>query len=781
MNVRKLLTAAMCFGVAVLSIVSVAQPWIRQSALPTDRSPKGVFAMGPNRAFVVGSDQLILETTTQGATWNVRKVGDWWGEPFYAVHFVNSTVGLTSGNTGMLRSTNGGTTWLPIDGFPAGSWSYLDSVGTTVFAGANGACAASTDAGATWTVRSGWPTCPVMFGMDFVDDNVGLCGGLIAGTSEVGIFKTTDGGRTWTKRADGSANDVLWMSATRALADQGTTMRESLDAGDTWHPIAFGITSGFDSLTRAGASNVVLGVSGKGDVWRSGDGGYSWIQTFDGPGALPEPWEISFADELHGWIVGPGGFLYYSADGGLTWQQKNSGCNSQITDIQMLNMDYGLAVGRNGYMFRTTNGGAFWEIQKLEVTGQIWGRDEDLVALDIVDANFAATAGPGGTAFKTQDGGRTWTSIGYPSLPGTFMIYDVDFVDANLGYLYGVDDSPPHTHTLYRTRNGGATWEWVDLGDRGGGTTVQFADALHGWLTADNTFGLKTADGGATWTPFLMPEYYTGPEVSMVRFRGLSEGWAVGWNGYVAKSTDGGQSWRLLDLGTIDDHLFDVVPVTASEIWLCGREDFTNIGILYHSLDGGSTWTRQVVTDWFYYPYRMSALTTGDAWFAGYVGSIFRRPTTPVVVDPVSLLIVRGFGLGGSLGSLLLSDDRYLIVVPHATSVPGDDPIMVQVEGIAPTANASALQFLMESRVSAGGIEEKVQLWNYAQARWEVVHLAPAPLTDTLVTVSAPAPASRFIDPATRKVRAQMRWRPTGIMTRTWRALIDRSVWRLTP
>jgi photosystem II stability/assembly factor-like uncharacterized protein len=772
-------TWACALAAVALAVAAAAQStWQRQSPFPTDRSGKGVFAIAPDRALFVGENRLILQTQSAGQQWTVHQLQDWGTDPFYAIHFTSPTNGVITGNNEALRTTDGGATWTPVPFF-AGSWSYLDFIDSNIgFAGANGALAATTNGGQSWSVRSGWPDCPVIFGMDFRDANVGLVGGVVAGSGTPGIFKTIDGGRTWVKKAEGPANDVLWMSPTRAIADDGEGVRETLDAGETWHGLFFGTMTGIVDMAHAGAGERVVGVSGKGDVWLSTDSGRHWAQTLDGPGALPGDWQVSFSDEGHGWIVGPGGFYYYTSDAGVTWVQKHNGCTAQVWDIQMWDANYGLAVGHNGYVFKTVNGGSFWEIQKLEVTGQIFGRDEDLVAVDIVDASFAVVAGPGGTVFKTYDAGATWTSIGYPDLEGEFWIYDVDFIDRQLGYVYGVN-APVDQRFLFRTRDGGATWEWVDMGNIGGGFTAQFIDAQTGWLTADNDFGWRTMDGGANWTSFRMPQYYSGPEVSKVRFLDRNVGWAVGWNGYLAKTTNGGVSWSLIDLGTIDDHLLDVVPVSSTDIWLCGREESTFTGFVYHTTNGGQSWSRQVVTDWFYFPYRMTALPSGDAWFAGYAGSIFRRVVPSTDVLPQSAQLQIGVHVSGGVPELLASDNAYYVAKPRYGIPRQQDRVMLVVEGTSPSTTPSALEFKVECRVT-DSVQLRVEFWNFQTGAWEEVHFSQAALVDTEVTVTAPAPASRYIDVSTRKVRARLLFRPADT-NRLWIAYIDRTVWRVVP
>lgn len=769
--------------VASITALADAQDiWDKQSPFPTDRVLNGIHALSAQQAFICGGNRHLMETRDGGATWLTHISSGYGYDPFYAVYFRDTSVGLVVGNNNdAWRTANGAASWSQITSVEAGSWYHIDFVSpTNGFIGANGAAMASTDGGATWSLRSFYPNCPVMYGMDFRDDNVGLAGGWQPSSQELGIWKTTDGGRTWTRKFTSSANAVLWMSATRAIADNGAFILQTLDTGETWSPIGL-VGSGVTNLARAGTTNVVCGVSEKGDVWRSPDGGFTWVQVFDGPGALPVEWDIHFADSQNGWFVGDAGFVYATRDGGLTWRQVNNGCGAQISDIHMLTPDFGMAVGHNGYIFRTLNGGAFWDVQKLEVTGQIWGRDEDLVAIDVVDSQFAVAAGPGGTVFKTTNGGESWTSIGYPNLSGVYWIYDVDFIDHNLGYLYGVDDNPPHTRTLFRTRDGGATWEWVNLGERGGGTTAQFVDSQYGWLTADNRFGLRTIDGGATWTEFWLPDYFTTPEVSKVRFLDRNVGWAVGWSGYVAKTSNGGATWNLVDIGTIDEHLFDVVPVSATEVWACGRLNLPSDGVVYHTVNGGQTWTRQVVQSAPSNPYRVWALPTGNAWFGGFGGTIYRRRVGDQTVLPFSFTIAVGRLVSGSLASLFSSDNAYVVA---AQSTNGDfvEPIQIVVQGTSTVASPASLKFLTESHTDGEGVQQKASLWNWQTNRWEDLGTNWVRRTDQTQTLSVTGTPSRFVQPGTRLMKARIRFAQVSADTLAqWKIWSDRYVWQVRP
>jgi len=66
-------------------------------------------------------------------------------------------------------------------------------------------------------------------------------------------------------------------------------------------------------------------------------------------------------------------------------------------------------------------------------------------------------AGENATALETTDGGQTWQAINLPMFP-TDPLYNVYFRDPDNGFFIGNSDAQPD---IFRTTNGGATWQRV--------------------------------------------------------------------------------------------------------------------------------------------------------------------------------------------------------------------------------------------------------------------------------------------------------------------------------
>ncbi|HEX2099457.1 MAG TPA: YCF48-related protein, partial [Candidatus Synoicihabitans sp.] len=71
---------------------------------------------------------------------------------------------------------------------------------------------------------------------------------------------------------------------------------------------------------------------------------------------------VSFADARYGWIVGHGGTILRSADGGLTWQSRGPRRSHHLgfLDVLALAPNHVIVIGGNGVYRETRDGGETW-------------------------------------------------------------------------------------------------------------------------------------------------------------------------------------------------------------------------------------------------------------------------------------------------------------------------------------------------------------------------------------------------------------------------------------
>ncbi len=214
--------------------------------------------------------------------------------------------------------------------------------------------------------------------------------------------------------------------------------------------------------------------------------------------------DVFFVDQSKGWIVGTGGVMLTTENGGQTWAPARKFTTDAFLQIHFTDEYTGwllcerdvYARGNNptSYLRKTTDGGRTWE--KIEFMDS--GRER--VTKLLFNRDGTATAfGEGGIFYKLQEDGVSWkksqTAI-------HFLLLDGSFADEFTGAIVGT------AGTILFTEDSGLTWEKATLlGDR---------DAR------------------------LNAVYYSGPKGA----------WAVGARGKIFRSTGGGRLWRQMDSGT---------------------------------------------------------------------------------------------------------------------------------------------------------------------------------------------------------------------------------------
>jgi photosystem II stability/assembly factor-like uncharacterized protein len=265
------------------------------------------------------------------------------------------------------------------------------------------------------------------------------------------LFRTDDGGATWTKVLD--------------------------QPGTYWRAL------GFLDAARGFAGNIgpdyFPGVTDPQLLYRTADGGKTWQ-----PVALPDTTDargvcaidilsVDFINAGHrdhkevihvGGRVGGPASLYASDDGGATWRRLPLPKQvAMILDVKFTDVS-------TGFVFAGS------------------------------DANVETSHG---LILKTSDSGRTWRTV-YESTRPFELMWKGAFPSRLVGYATLQSYDPTETNTaryVVKTTDGGDTWHELPLiADHAVSEFgVGFVDDQHGWVGAVPQ-GFETTDGGATWT-----------------------------------------------------------------------------------------------------------------------------------------------------------------------------------------------------------------------------------------------------------------------------------------
>ena len=298
-------------------------------------------------------------------------------------------------------------------------------------------------------------------------------------------------------------------------------------------------------------------------------------------------------------------------------QTENANRIWQFTSIQMFSETSGWA-STNRDVLRTTDGGFSWQsVTPLVGKGEAFGLIEDFV-----DADQAWVAISSRNeekvqilAFHTTDGGQTWHKTELPQGTknrGQLYWGMITFTDSRQGWLMAVHSQHNCPAELFKTIDGGITWTQIasvyDLVKNNGlpfGGEISFRDPKIGWLVGrlDPSIQLlyRTQDGGITWQrqKLKLPVGYESGELSVGDspvFFSANEGLLTAIygpkNGQGSGATilyttqDGGQTWQSrppLQFPCIVDF------IDARDGW-SWQWKTSAMKELYHTSDGGQTW-----------------------------------------------------------------------------------------------------------------------------------------------------------------------------------------------
>ena len=367
---------------------------------------------------------------------------------------------------------------------------------TTVYAGGPGFIFKSTDGGATWTQIDKGLTNTSIHSLAIDPSNPAT---VYAGSAG-GVFKSTDGGATWTAISSGLPGPRASLYSKPLQAPGTSVLALVVDPSNT-------------ATIYSVVASAVAGVSSLGRIFKSTDGGASWISSNTGlegctlfPSGPCTPSIIGLKDTfvfslaidpinpttLYAGTV-PGG-VFKSINSGASWSSVNFTAAS--TDIEILATD-------------PVNSGTVYAVAKNDTIrtappphGQTW------------------IAGGNSGIFKTTNGGQTWIAVdsGLPTYtstftpPGSIVVQSFAIDPSNPATLYSgvVGDS---TMGVFKSTNGGASWTAANTGltpqalaiDPSNtstiyaGTSSNTATISPGATSVDGGV-FKSTNGGASWT-----------------------------------------------------------------------------------------------------------------------------------------------------------------------------------------------------------------------------------------------------------------------------------------
>lgn len=461
-----------------------------------------------------------------------------------------------------------------------------------------------------------------------------------------GIWKTTDGGQSWTDKSsdlnmiafgsiaiDQANPDIIYAGTGEAAwlmpynMYSGDGLYKSVDAGEHWTRInsELGPETHFSEIVVSPHDpNVLMAALDTSSqnpypnqgIWRSINAGVNWTRVVNISGAFDlafHPVNPNLVYAATGNKQQAGGFLI-STDGGNTFSQSNSGLppytsmgrlqfdisQSDPSVLYCLVHDYvPVAAGMNTCAYKSANGGASWF--QISPGVNIAGSYDGTTAFDQGEYDLCIAVNPsnpdhfliGNVELSKSADGSSISFVRKPDGPtkGTTAldsylhldVHTIKFAPSNPSVIYtGCDGG------IYKSVNGGRTFSPVNSGIN----SIQLytlashpsdPDILYGG-SQDNG-GFRTANRGAT--PWV--DKVTGDGVNCFIDYSNPDVVFIATNfGTLSRSTDGGATWTEIVPQNMDSTAFRAQywqnPVNPNFIYGAYKRR------IYKSANKGDTW-----------------------------------------------------------------------------------------------------------------------------------------------------------------------------------------------
>jgi len=404
---------------------------------------------------------------------------------------------------GVWKTIDGGTAWTPLTdsqvSLAVGSIALDPSNPNTIYVGTGeenfsgdsyygAGILKSTDAGQTWTQIAG-SFAGGACGGDWIgavavhptNSQIVLAGVESCYSSSSGIYRSTDGGQTWTPEGktptvDFAITTIVFDNTNGNLvyaSTSGNGLYKSTDAGVTWNP-ANG--SGSNTLPTSNLGRAALAIA---------------------PSSTSTLY-VAVADEANSKLLG----MYKTVDAGANWTPLPNApdfCNGQcwydiVLAVSPTNPEFVVAGGVYTYysgghgVVTSADGGSTWADQSA-------GLHPDTHALAFTPDGSTLFVGNDGGVWSTAN--PTASQIGWSDLNASLAITEfypgISMDPSNVKHTYiGTQDNGTQKYT------GSLNWNWVTCGD-GGATAIDYQTPTNIYATCEELSMETSTDGGNSW------------------------------------------------------------------------------------------------------------------------------------------------------------------------------------------------------------------------------------------------------------------------------------------
>lgn len=580
-----------------------------------------------NEIWAGGADGGLWHSTNGGASWTAKfdkkqtlAVGSIAIDPTAPTTvYVGTGEANFSGDAywgvGVLKTTDGGTTWTSYGLKQFGGMSIgriaVDSTNSqilllaaslTSYPGPTGGPAnpfnnqgiwRSTNGGQTWTQVLTGATSSSLAGTDVVFDpanpNIvfaGLGGGLTGSGSGSGVYESSNNGQTWTQLSAGIPTGVNVYRVSLGISNDGTHVYAVMADNAQTDGGSFGqlLNSSIYVSTNAGSSWTAKNVSGVPGMVDD-DGGYQyWYDIY----AAVDPTDSSRV------YVG-GVDVWQTSDGGTTWTNLTNSYNGGIVHPDQHALAFkgttsSYFIGNDGGVWAGTSNGAFTNHNAgLNIT-QFYGG-----SVGTVGSNSQLYGG-------SQDNGEDQYPVG--AISGTKQwteSYGGDGGDTVVDYTNNATVYEEYVNlTINKSTNGGNSWNQATNGINTNDpanfiSPFILSPSNHNELFAGTDRVYRTTNSAGSWMA-ISPVLDSSTPISSIAVAPSNDNviYAGDNNGNLYVTTNGGTSWSG---GVVPGSTGGIVtgiavdPTNASTVYVTFADFATSKGHhVFESTNSGASW-----------------------------------------------------------------------------------------------------------------------------------------------------------------------------------------------
>ncbi|MGC4129544.1 MAG: T9SS type A sorting domain-containing protein [Bergeyella sp.] len=444
------------------------------------------------------------------------------------IYFYNASEAyITTGNSKILKSTDGGATWIAYPAPGNGTTLKVHFVNSQKgFAITNGGEILKTsDGGLNWTVADAQSY--QYNALAFKDENTGVAVG-----KNGALRYTTDGGTTWSSNTQytNTFNDVKVIDGLFHIIGTGSTLL--VGSGTEWQK---------KLIETQQSGGIPFYALGKGRSFH----------------IVATNQDYSKNDKI------------YSTENLQNWTVFKTAFFGADLQSSFFNDNHAIAVGRYipyeySVVYTTDNGGATWTYRKNV------GR---LFSLKTFKNTGNAFLAYNQTIEKSSDFGTTWTTQAFP-LPNTSSAFAgaADFLET--GEMFITIIGYPSYNNTSVIKNSGSGWSAPSKICNERVTDIRFLNSLIGFSVTENNTVYRTSDGGTTWTKAVIEGVDVG-KITIVNNNLIYIGKFVSYNA--------GETWQAVSNQMIQFVSYEIHPDKTGYGVLSNYD-------LYKTIDGGATW-----------------------------------------------------------------------------------------------------------------------------------------------------------------------------------------------